>query len=110
MSRYIWMDGDWHEVSRETRRPKFPSIIRDHMEPLKHMATGEIMDSKSAFRAATKAAGCVELGNDAPIGPPPRQIDRKVLREDIAQAISELEQGRPAPRPVSAGEVVRKYA
>ena len=37
----------------------------------KRLKTGETMDSKSAFRAATRAAGLVEIGNDSLPAPPP---------------------------------------
>jgi len=41
-----------------------PNYISDHMEATRHMATGEMYDSKSAFRAKTKELGLVEIGND----------------------------------------------
>jgi hypothetical protein len=47
---------------------KGPYVISDHMEPTKHHATGKVHDSKSQFRRDTKAAGCVEIGNE-PIRP-----------------------------------------
>lgn len=89
-------------------RPRI-AIISDTQAPLVHPATGQIFDSKSQFRAATRAAGCVELGNDAASVTPAWQTDRKVLRDDINQAISELEQGRPAPLPVPEGGMTRRY-
>jgi hypothetical protein len=54
----------------ETKGRKGPAIITDDLgagvNGLRHMATGKYLDSKSAFRAATKAAGCVETGNETP--------------------------------------------
>ncbi len=49
---------------------KGPAIISDDIgagvNGLRHMATGRYHDSKSKFRADTRASGCVETGNDAP--------------------------------------------
>lgn len=41
-------------------------IITDSLPPggLWHPATGKYVDSKSRFREFTKAAGCVEVGNE----------------------------------------------
>lgn len=47
---------------------KGPAIISDDIgagvNGLRHMATGRYHDSKSKFRADTRAAGCVETGNE----------------------------------------------
>jgi hypothetical protein len=42
-------------------------VISDTMAPVKHMGTGRVHDSKSAFRADTRATGCVEVGTDRAI-------------------------------------------
>jgi hypothetical protein len=99
MTRYVWHDGHWLAApKRAPGTPSFPGIIRDHMDAVQHPCTGEILESKSAFRALTRAHGCVEMGNDAPIAPPQYQVDRKELRADIANALQQHEQGyRPAP-------------
>lgn len=104
MTKYIWQDGHWTEVSCVSRRVAGPFLIRDTMAPLRHMATGQMFDSKSAFRAATKAAGCLELGNDA--APAPRAWGPDPdLKQDIGQAIQMVEQGKSvAPQP-AAGEI-----
>lgn len=68
---------DWSKpMTRMKKRPytcpskrsrlDFPQIISDHMEAMRHPATGLWADSKSAFRAMTKASGCVEIGNEDP--------------------------------------------
>lgn len=108
MTRYVWWDGQWEVVQRETPTPRL-AIISDTMNALRHPVSGQILDSKSQFRAATRAAGCVELGNDAPIVTKPRQTDRKALRNDINRAISELESGRPAPMTQTEAGIVRRY-
>jgi hypothetical protein len=97
-TRHIWHNGEWVDVTGWKRpAPVFPSIHRDTMDALVHPATGETFDSKSAFRAVTKARGLVELGNDAPTTAAP-PVDVGGIKEDIAEAITMLEQGyRPDP-------------
>jgi hypothetical protein len=67
-----------------------PGYISDHMDPTRHMADGRLYDSKSEFRKATKAAGCVEVGNERlkPFAPP--KLDRAERAMDIKRAIYEL--------------------
>jgi len=72
MSREVWV---WDEIQqkvvlREERTPrpsKTAHVISDSMPMLKHMGTGRYSDSKSQFRAMTKASGAIEAGNDPAI-------------------------------------------
>lgn len=99
--RYVWYSGQWVDITDAPRRPRVgPYIITDTMRPAVHPATGEVMDSKSAFRAVTKAHGLVEVGNDAPryAAAPAVQAD---LKHDVAEAFSMIEQGYTPP-PVEA--------
>lgn len=41
-----------------------PAIHQDTIDPLRHPATGEVFESKSAFRRVTKQKGYVEIGDD----------------------------------------------
>ena len=67
-----------------------PNVISDSMDPLKHMGTGRILDSKSQFRRDTIASGCVEVGNDpAALRERPRTEPRGV-HEDVKRALAEL--------------------
>ncbi len=67
-----------------------PSVISDTMQPLKHMATGRILDSKSQFRADTRASGTIEVGTDpAALRAAPRP-EPKGVRDDVQRAIAEL--------------------
>jgi hypothetical protein len=67
-----------------------PAVHSDTMAPLKHMGTGRILDSKSQFRADTKASGTIEVGNDpAAYRAPPRPEPRGV-HEDVKRALAEL--------------------
>jgi hypothetical protein len=106
MTRYVWHDGHWLAApKRPPEAARAPMIIRDHMAPAQHPCTGEILESKSAFRARTRAHGCVELGNDGPTVPKPPPQDRAVLRQDIATAIQQVEQGyRPPPASTVDGD------
>lgn len=63
-------------------------VISDTMDAMVHPATGKLMDSKSQFRAMTRAAGCVEVGNETQRDT--RQQGVGGLKADIAQAIREL--------------------
>src|SRR5712671_7551980 len=68
-------------------------VISDEMEATRHMATGEYLTSKSKFRQATRAAGCVEVGNETSTLLKPRQkveLDRGARREAIQRAVSEI--------------------
>jgi hypothetical protein len=111
-SRYVWHNGAWRDVTNAPRRAsRFPSIIRDGMDALQHPATGEVFDSKSAFRAATKAAGCVELGNDAPSVAPAPVYDTASIKADLATAYDQVEAGYvpTVGEDVGAGIIERVY-
>jgi hypothetical protein len=64
------------------------------MAPTKHMATGEILDSKARFRQATRAAGCIEIGNEPIKNRAPIKLDSGKRRDDIRKAIYDLRNGR----------------
>lgn len=85
----------------------FPSIIRDHMEPVQSMASGRMHDSKSALRREYAEMGYVELGNDAPMTP--KAYDPLPgLKEDIAASIEMLEQGYEC-EPAEAADPDTRY-
>ena len=107
--RYVWNGQNWVTVRERNHDFGAPAVISDHMEPLLHPVSGEIIDSKSRFRAVTRENGCVELGNDAPMAQNRPPSDRKELREDIRRAIWELENGRQAPVARGEGGVSRRY-
>lgn len=71
---------------------KLRGVISDEMPETRHMADGQYYTSKAKFRQATKAAGCVEVGNDPAILRPrkPITLDRGARREAIQRAIHEL--------------------
>ena len=72
-------------------------VISDTMDPTRHMATGRMHTSKSEFRKDTRAAGCIEYGNETAHLTKPRKpvpLDRAKRREDIRRTIYELRNGR----------------
>jgi hypothetical protein len=91
MATYVFRDG--HIVPKSTAAPLHagPFVISDALPDLTHPITGKPMDSKSNFRAVTRAAGCVEVGNEAQRDT--RRIDgfdSRSRKADIARAIKEL--------------------
>jgi hypothetical protein len=95
MTTYVFRDGE--VVDKATAAPLFesspgPHVISDTMPETRHMATNRYFTSKSAFRQETKAAGCVEVGNDPAVSRPrkPVQLDRGKRREAIKRTLYEL--------------------
>lgn len=102
--RHCRVCGGWHDLSvswpracighygERGPRSSLPSpiLIRDQMDPLWHPTTGEYLDSKSEFRAVTKAHGGEEVGNDM-------QTDNRKYDEctadDIGRSIQMLNEG-----------------
>lgn len=70
-----------------------PAVISDTMDPIKHMGTGRMIDSKSRFRQDTKASGCIELGNETIKPRKLIQLDRRERREAIQRSIYNLKNG-----------------
>lgn len=65
----------------------------DQMDETRHMANGKYYTSKAKFRQATKAAGCIEVGNEtATVTKSKKYIapDKRMRREDIKKAIYQL--------------------
>jgi hypothetical protein len=90
MTTYVYRDGKLIEKSKAP--PKSGAfVISDTMQIMKHPITGKLMDSKSEFRAVTRAHGCVEVGND--VQRDTRRIegfDSDTRKRDIYRAITEL--------------------
>ena len=89
--RFVHRNGRIVKATDKSRpRPWAVSVISDNMEPLRHHGTGRVIDSKSKFRADTRACGAVEVGNE-PINPRKRiELDRGQRREAVRRAIYEL--------------------
>ena len=91
--------GKWHDLDkpwpcalrlRRFSSQKMPSIISDTMEPTKHHATGKMISSKREFSKETRAAGCIELGNEQIRPRAPVKLERAARREAIREAIYHL--------------------
>lgn len=99
MTTYVFRDGklvEKHLAAPKYSASKAPSVISDIMTETKHMATGRIHTSKSAFRQDTKASGCQEVGNDTSMYCPrsPIKLNRLQRRDDIRKAIYDLRNGK----------------
>lgn len=93
MTVYVYRNGKL--VDRNTAPPRHQGpvrgVISDDMPAMRHPITQKPMDSKSQFRAVTRAHGCVEVGNDTLRDT--RRIsgfDSDTRKRDIYAAISEL--------------------
>jgi hypothetical protein len=89
------IDGEWRwfdEGDLRARRISEPRvhIATDSMPSMHHPINGRNYDSKSAFRAVTKAHGCIEMGNDR-IESRSVELSREERRDDIAKAINQNE-------------------
>ena len=105
-SKFIWHEGRWVDVTNWRPPPRrTPYIIRDTMDAAWHPATGEMMDSKSRFREATRAHGLVEVGNDWRNSQNPRMDDVNSVKKDVAEAIERLEAGAVPPPVESIGSL-----
>lgn len=95
MERMCKSCGNWHDLDQpwpcgRASKSSAPYVISDTMVPTKHMASGQVIDSKAKFRAETRATGCVELGNE-PIRPrAPVLLDKGQRREAIQKAVYHL--------------------
>lgn len=68
-------------------------VISDEMSPTRHMADGNTYTSKKKFRDATRAAGCIEVGNETKTLLKPRaviQLSRQDRRDAIRHSIQLL--------------------
>lgn len=88
---------DGQLVPKHLAAPKHSSdpatyVISDTMEPMRHMGTGRIVDSKSEFRRDTRASGCEEVGTDPAISrPPPRyRPDMSDIVGDVKRSLAEV--------------------
>lgn len=90
MTTYVLRDGKL--VEKWLARRQVPAVISDTMEPMQHMATGRVHTSKAAFRADTRAAGCIEVGNDpaALRGSKRPEPNTGEIVADIKRAMQEL--------------------
>jgi hypothetical protein len=76
-----------------------PSVIRDEMDATRHMADNHYYTSKAKFRQATRAANCVEVGNELAALTRPRghgtMPTREQRRAQIREAVRRQLHGAP---------------
>jgi hypothetical protein len=99
MTVYVWRNGKMVEKHLAPPKPRsgVPYVISDEMPSTRHMATNRYFTSKAKFRAETKAAGCIEIGEESKYMLAPRKqvpLDRAKRREDIKRTIYNLRNGR----------------
>lgn len=76
-----------------------PYIRTDGMDALRSMADGRMYDSKSAYYASVRAAGCEIVGDDRHgFGRTPG-YDLGGVEQDIKQSIEQLQSGAVQPAP-----------
>jgi hypothetical protein len=89
--------GKWHDLEKPWPKKcvryvkgTAPNVISDNLGThLRHMGTGQMLDSKSAFRAADKACGAVCVGNET-AAKPRKFIEPPRPAPDIKRAIEQL--------------------
>ena len=95
MTTYVLRNGELVEKSLAAPRDRSGAsvhVIRDEMEPTRHMANGKYYTSKAKFRQATRDAGCVEVGTDPAILRPRRSTmpSRDERRHAIRSQLREM--------------------
>src|SRR3954466_378846 len=98
MTKFVYRNGK--VVDKRLVQPQYeagpaPNVISDTMSELRHMSTGKYHTSKAAFRADTRASGCIEVGNDSVMTRPRKNIplDRRERVDAIKRTIYELKNG-----------------
>lgn len=100
--RYVYRNGACVPISEAEALPtrygvrlgEGPMVISDTMPAARHMASGKVHESKSAFRRDTKSFGCVEVGNDAPLTRGQPKPNLPPPQADIAEAWDQLSASR----------------
>lgn len=87
------------------KRLAMPRVISDCIEA-RYGSDGKMHDSKQSWQASLKAAGHVQLAPGEEIKPIVKdaKAERRVLRDNIKEAIQDVKYGRvPPPSPPVAG-------
>ncbi len=85
----------WAEANKKRKKgwkPSKPMVISDDLgkEGVLNHADGKMYDSKTAYEAAVKAAGCEIVGNDAPRKNETKELSKNERKQDIANAMNQL--------------------
>lgn len=87
--------ADWHDLEqpwpikceRHFVKNAAPNVISDNIDPIKNHATGRVHTSKRGMSKDTRAAGCIETGNEMPKPRRPVVLDRGQRRDAIRQSL-----------------------
>jgi hypothetical protein len=97
MATFVYRNGKLVDKNKAgPRNAKLGSasfVISDEMAETRHMADGKMYTSKAKFRQATRAAGCVEVGNETSTLMKPREqirLDPGKRRDDIRKTIYDI--------------------
>jgi hypothetical protein len=93
--RYVWDraardgSGDW--VDPPPRRGRLGvTVISDALEGVLNPVDGRRYDSKAAYHAAVRRAGCEVVGNDAAFAPAPARHRPRDIGLDVKRALEAL--------------------
>ncbi len=84
-----------------------PMVISDTQAPFRSMASGQVFDSKSAYRADLRARGFREVGNDVPSHRDARDYAPAQVERDIADSIGMIEADHPEASTSTGAEHTR---
>lgn len=97
MTTFVYRNGKLVDKRRAPPKgyssAKLLGVISDEMPETRHMADGRMYTSKSKFRQATRAAGCIEVGSETATLLKPRvpvTLDRGQRRDEIRKTIYQL--------------------
>jgi hypothetical protein len=97
MTTYVLRNGRLVEKNLAQQLGELHYVISDEMPETRHMADNKYYTSKAKFRAATRAHGCIEVGNETATLLKPRkpaELDRRKRADDIRRSIYELRNRR----------------
>lgn len=87
--RWIYKDGEAHEVSDDyVPEPRGPFIMGD-IQPYKSMVDGSLIGSRSTHRAHLKAHGMIEVGDQTHHLKPKQKAPPPGLKETIIRLANE---------------------
>jgi hypothetical protein len=108
---FVLRDGQLVERHRAPPPPqagrrlgRAPAIRADGMDAIRSMADGRMYDSRSAYYASVRRAGCEIVGDDVGGFSRPPGYDQSGIEEDIKRAIAEHE--ADVAQPVTPGPQV----
>lgn len=64
-----------------------PYVITD-IQPYQSMVDGSMIGSRSKHREHLKAHGMIEVGNEQPVQPKPKEVNREEIRKELHQTLT----------------------